>query len=100
MVIQFEKKCAHSVLENTPRRGRPLLGRASVCSVQNRPESRPESSLTIQSPEDRGKLLRKLIVAWRRFVRLFNSRRHHLNYYGAKELAGSFRTVRRNTLTI
>src|SRR5260370_14460750 len=26
--------------------------------------------------------------------------RHPLNYYGAKDLAGSFRTVRKNTLTI
>jgi len=29
-----------------------------------------------------------------------DSRRDHLNYYGAKELAESFRTVRKNTITI
>jgi uncharacterized damage-inducible protein DinB len=32
--------------------------------------------------------------------RLFDQRRDRLNYYGARELAGSFRTVRKNTITI
>jgi uncharacterized damage-inducible protein DinB len=30
----------------------------------------------------------------------FDQRRDHLNYYGAKDLAESFRTVRKNTITI